>query len=63
MLIGGFEPYPTQAELSERRKEYMAKAPECEHCGKKLEPALSRFDGVPTWCGYMPCRCKDRRDE
>lgn len=55
MLIAGWPPPVTQAELEERRQTYAAKAPYCAKCHKRLEPALSHFDGEPTWCGYMPC--------
>lgn len=55
MLIAGWPAPVSPAALAQRRREYAAKAPYCGKCHTRLEPALSRFDGEPTWCGYMPC--------
>ena len=31
----------------------------CEYCGSELKPAPARFDGEPTFVGYLPCNCKE----
>jgi len=57
---------PKSEELSARYDAYKARGPKCERCGFHLEPAPSRSDGEPAFCGYLPCSCSEddskRRD-
>lgn len=34
-----------------------ARTPVCGECGRRMRPAPARFEGVETFCGYMPCKC------
>lgn len=29
----------------------------CKLCGREMQPAPARWDGEPTYVGYMPCAC------
>jgi len=33
----------------------------CKQCGEEMFPAPARWDGEPTFVGYLPCKnkCKD----
>ena len=30
----------------------------CPVCGRKLKLAPARYDGEPTFVGYLPCKCE-----